>query len=304
MNVSSRFLIITSVSTGLAAVVGASFIYFGIYNVSALAQHTAPVYNMLELALSRSIAVRSDDITTPDLQDFDTLQGLALYEQYCRQCHGAPGLGPDEFSLGMLPAPTAVATFARDRHASEIFWAVKNGIKMTGMPAWDYRLSDQQIWQIVAVIKDIPTLSVSEYTALRTQATEDLVEPVRLVDRDTEGANSSPEKADPVQRGRLALQQYNCVSCHAIPGVVAADNHVGPPLGNMTGQAFVAGVLENTDENLVRWIREPRDIDPNSAMPNLGVSEAHARQMVAYFRSLQEPAEELKHPPPAERNPR
>lgn len=298
---SSRILIATSICTGFAAVAGLMFVYFGVYNVSALAQHTVPVYNMLQIALNRSIAVRSGKIQVPELADVNTLEGLRLYAENCQQCHGAPGVGPTSFSLGMLPAPTAVAKIALDRSPAEIFWSVKNGIKMTGMPAWDYRFDDHQIWQIVAAVEMIDQLTVDEYLALRSQALDTPVDGGSLVDRDTAAADSSPEKTDPVNRGRLALQQYNCSSCHEIPGVVAARNQVGPPLGNVTERAFVAGVLPNTDENLVRWIRFPREIAPDTTMPNLNVSEAHAWQMVAYFRSISEPAEALQHPPPGER---
>lgn len=296
---SSRALLVTSICTGLVAAAGLLFVYLGLYNVSALAQHTKPVYNMLQVALDRSIAVRSGEIQVPDLAEVNVLEGVGLYARHCQQCHGAPGVGPDNFSLGMLPAPTAVAKIAADREPAEIFWSVKNGIKMTGMPAWDYRFDDEQIWTVVAAVDMIGDLTVDDYLALRERA---LGEPRagEWVNRDA-ATPSAPVKEDFVERGRLALQQYNCSACHEIPGVIAAQNQVGPPLDNMTERAFIAGVMANTDENLIRWIRFPREVDPDTTMPNLEVSEAHARDMVAYFRSIAEPEGEPVHPPPGDR---
>jgi cytochrome c1 len=76
------------------------------------------------------------------------------------------------------------------------------------------------------------------------------------------------------------------VSCHDIPGVVGAAIPVGPPLARMGLRSFIGGVLENTPENMVRWLRTPQAFVPDGAMPNLGVSVRDARDMAAYLRSL------------------
>ncbi len=91
------------------------------------------------------------------------------------------------------------------------------------------------------------------------------------------GANGDPE------RGRLALTQYACQSCHKIPGVTGSDVHVGPPLAGLSGRTHIARSLPNTPENLVRWIRDPRQVDPATAMPMMGVSQADAVDMGAYL---------------------
>lgn len=90
-------------------------------------------------------------------------------------------------------------------------------------------------------------------------------------------AGGSPE------RGRQAIERYGCVACHTIPGIPAYGANVGPPLVNMARQAYVAGVLPNTPDHLVRWLRDPPAIDPLTAMPNLGVSQAEAADIAAYL---------------------
>ena len=90
---------------------------------------------------------------------------------------------------------------------------------------------------------------------------------------------------DPV-RGRAAMRAYGCVSCHTIPGVTGAQALVGPSLAGIAERSYIGGVLTNSPENLVRWIRDPRGVDPRTAMPDVGVSERDARDIAGYLYSL------------------
>lgn len=87
-------------------------------------------------------------------------------------------------------------------------------------------------------------------------------------------------------RGPARMRAYGCSSCHTIPGVPGARSEVGPPLGGIGRRMYVAGVLANTPENLVRWIRHPTQVDPNTAMPDMGVTEQDARDIAAYLYTL------------------
>jgi cytochrome c1 len=86
--------------------------------------------------------------------------------------------------------------------------------------------------------------------------------------------------------GKLLLRQFGCGECHRIPGVATAEGTFGPPLTAIGRRLYLAGHLPNTADNLVRWIRAPQSIDPATAMPDLDVGEAHARDMAAYLRTL------------------
>ena len=88
------------------------------------------------------------------------------------------------------------------------------------------------------------------------------------------------------QRGKELVRTYGCVACHAIPGIAHTGSNVGPPLHKMGLRAYVGGVLPNTPEDLVRWLRNPPAVDPRTAMPNLGLSEAEARHVAAYLYTL------------------
>lgn len=276
-----RNFAIAAIVLGLLSAGASLFVYLGVYNISALEQHTLPVYRLLQFAMRRAVAVRND-VVVPDLDQVDWRnRGFLLYQKHCEQCHGGPGVAPQAFSLGMVPAPTAVMALARKRSAADIHWVVTHGIKMTGMPAWEYRLSDEEKWQVVAFVKQVANMTSADYAQLHKQASWSVA--------DRANRNPSPQKTlptNPVETGRIALQQYNCISCHSIPGLTAASHDVGPPLGGITQRAFIAGILPYSDENMVRWIRSPTKMDPKTTMPDLGVTEAHARSMLAYFYSI------------------
>lgn len=88
------------------------------------------------------------------------------------------------------------------------------------------------------------------------------------------------------ERGRTALRRYGCHACHTIPGVPGARGLVGPPLTQMGSRTYVRH-LPNTPENLIRWIRHPKEVHEHTPMPDTGVTEADARDIVAYLYSLQ-----------------
>jgi cytochrome c1 len=103
-------------------------------------------------------------------------------------------------------------------------------------------------------------------------------------DSDT-AATSKTRGGDP-ERGKQAIAYHGCGSCHTIPGVRGADALVGPSLERVGGRAYIGGVLQNNPDNLVRWIVDPPAVDPQTAMPNIHVSEADARDIAGYLYTL------------------
>ena len=90
---------------------------------------------------------------------------------------------------------------------------------------------------------------------------------------------------DPMQ-GRAKIEYYGCGACHTIPGVNGARALVGPELTHFASRVYVAGVLPNSPQNVMRWIRNPKQVDGLTAMPNLNVSEADARDITGYLYTL------------------
>ncbi|WP_343074101.1 c-type cytochrome [Microvirga zambiensis] len=86
--------------------------------------------------------------------------------------------------------------------------------------------------------------------------------------------------------GRRLIRQYGCAGCHTIPGASGAQGKVGPTLDGFAARLYIGGVAANSPDILVRWIEDPRSIDPKTAMPATGISHAEARHVAAYLYSL------------------
>ena len=87
-------------------------------------------------------------------------------------------------------------------------------------------------------------------------------------------------------RGRTAIAARPCGGCHQIPGVTGAQGKVGPSLAGFSGRLYIGGRRNNTPDNLIQWIEDPHQIDPQNAMPPMGVGEAEARDIAAYLETL------------------
>jgi cytochrome c2 len=85
------------------------------------------------------------------------------------------------------------------------------------------------------------------------------------------------------ERGAHLIDYYGCDACHTIPGIRSPRATVGPPLYQWPERAYIAGVMPNTQDNLVRWLMSPQSISPSTAMPDLGLTEAEARDISAYL---------------------
>lgn len=88
------------------------------------------------------------------------------------------------------------------------------------------------------------------------------------------------------ERGRALIQRYECGVCHRIDGVRGAHGVVGPPLDDYAQRVLLAGMTPNVPRTLVPWLMNPPAMDPDTAMPDLGISEAEAKDMATYLYTL------------------
>ena len=157
----------------LAGVAGA-FIYTGLYNIGADAPHSRFVYGTLETLRDRAIAHHARDVVVPaDLGDPKRIAtGAGLYAEMCSSCHLAPGMEKTEISQGLYPQAPELAR-ASDLSPGEMFWTIKHGVKLSAMPAWGRTHSDTLIWDMVAFVRTLPTLSAAQYQAAVKSAPAD-----------------------------------------------------------------------------------------------------------------------------------
>jgi cytochrome c2 len=85
------------------------------------------------------------------------------------------------------------------------------------------------------------------------------------------------------ERAPAVMRTYGCAGCHTIPGVSGADGKVGGSLSGLRRRVYVAGVLNNTPDNLARWIALPPTFSAGTAMPETGISKTEARDVAAYL---------------------
>jgi mono/diheme cytochrome c family protein len=275
----ARLTLVVGILIVLAAAGAATLVYSGWYSVAATEQHLRPTYAVLEIGLRRSVERHASGIETPPLDSAQARErGFACFKAHCAQCHGAPGVARADFAQGLLPVPSSLSQAAHDWSPPQLYWITRYGVKMTGMPAWEYRLDDEALWSVVAFLQVLPLLSAPEYSRLAGSIPDS-----RCADRAAEPLRAANGDA---QRGRVAIQQYGCTACHRIPGIVGANAHTGPPLTHMGSRKYIAGVLPYSFENLVRWLLDPQAISPHTAMPDTRLTEVDARDIAAYLERL------------------
>jgi mono/diheme cytochrome c family protein len=273
-------VVATILTMTVLAVLGiALFVVSGMYNVTATKEDPAPIYHLVHLAMHRSIKVRADDIHVPDLDDPARIsRGFALFHDNCVQCHGAPGVAPEPFTFGMRPLAPPLNVPARDVPAAQIYWVVKNGIKMTAMPAWERRLDERSMWDVTAFVKHLPELSPADYRQRANALAPGDGRP-RL-------PNAVAARPGNPEAGRRAVEAYLCVTCHKVPGIAGGNNTVGPPLAGIATRQYIGGTLPNTPDNMLQWLRDPQKVKPGSAMPKLEIDEQDLRDMTAFLYTL------------------
>ncbi len=143
------------------------FIYMGKYDIAATKPHTKITEFILDIATEKSIRSHAAGITVPSLDDESMIKtGFDHYKEMCVGCHGAPGVKPSELAEGLYPEPPELEDEIEDFSSEELYWITKNGIKMTGMPAFGPTHTEEELWSIVAFLKKLPDLTPEEYKAM------------------------------------------------------------------------------------------------------------------------------------------
>lgn len=150
-------------------IVGLIAMYSGMFNVSILERPSGFTQWVLSTTMERSVKSRAGDIEVPDLSSEAMItEGAEHYMGMCRGCHGDPGRERSVMAKALEPVPPHLyeKEEIEEWSPAEQFWIIKNGIMMTGMPAWGASHSDEEIWNIVAFLRKLPEMSAEEYQQL------------------------------------------------------------------------------------------------------------------------------------------
>jgi cytochrome c553 len=259
-------LILAWAAAGLAAVVlGVLLIaWSGVYNVAASRGHWAIVDWFLAFGMRNSVELRATTIEAPPLGSPDLVRlGAGHFHSGCAFCHGAPGLPVSPIAHQMLPAPPDLTTSMRPWTDAELFWIVKHGIKYTGMPGWVALERDDEIWAVVAFLKQVPKIDAAHYRDLAMGSVE--------LHRET------GKKLATVDTNRQAAGA--CARCHG-------SGDTGP------GSSLVPVLHGQRPEFLLRALREYAEGARRSGFMQplaAGLDAREMRRLAEYYASLPRP---------------
>jgi mono/diheme cytochrome c family protein len=154
----------------LAAVVvvgGMFYVHSGLYDVAANNGSRGFVDQIAHQMADSSVEHHAAGIQAPPLGDPAQMKvGADHYQEMCVTCHGAPGIKMSEIGAGLNPSPPNLIRSTRHMSPAEVYWVVKNGIRMTGMPAFGPTHDESTLWAITAFVKQLPTMTPQQYQAL------------------------------------------------------------------------------------------------------------------------------------------
>ena len=103
------------------------------------------------MALNAAMAKEADQPSPLPADEPNLLAGARVYQVQCAVCHGQLGQPESAISKGMFPHPPQLLPPKKgvtDDPVGEIYWKVKNGIRLTGMPGYIGNLTDSEMWQV------------------------------------------------------------------------------------------------------------------------------------------------------------
>lgn len=176
IGVGNRKTLLTGVAIGagallvVAAIVGLIVVYAGAYNVAASEGHTAFGRWALDTTMHNSVEGRAENIAAPPLTAQMVRAGARPYKAMCQHCHAGPGVQRAGWAEGLLPTPPHLTKAATEWQPNELFWIVKHGIKMSGMPSFGETHDDAALWNLVASVNALPAMPAEQYAAMGNAA--------------------------------------------------------------------------------------------------------------------------------------
>ena len=148
----------------IAPLGGFAFIKSGIYDVGSSSPHTEFTEWMTHETMIHSARSHAKGISAPaSVSEAQARRGFCSYEVHCVACHGAPAVPRERWVSGIEPSPPYLLDTTHRWKPRELFWIAKNGIKMTGMPAWRNTMSDAEIWDVVGFLEAMSKLNPQVY---------------------------------------------------------------------------------------------------------------------------------------------
>ncbi len=153
----------------ILAVAGLIVVWTGAFQVAASVPHSAFGRWIFDTTFENSVARQAKGDDPPAFTPAMISDGAGEFKETCQDCHGGVGVKPDGWTKGMLPNPPDLSKAAKSLTPAEVFWIVKHGVKMTGMPSFGVKANDHKLWDIAAFVKSLPTMSAAQYAGYKAE---------------------------------------------------------------------------------------------------------------------------------------
>lgn len=216
---------------------------------------------MATMAKDVAIPIQAKDRQNPLPRSQEVVQeGQVIFGQACALCHGANARAQTELGRAMYPpAIDLTSPHVRSWSDAELFWIIQNGIRMTGMPAWRGRISEEDTWKLIHFLRNLP-----EVAAQQPSPPEDIA------------LGKETKQQELIAHGRLLYRQEGCFMCHQLDG---EGGTVGPDL-------TIEGTRGRSDEWLIGHFKDPPAYTKGSIMPSFkNLTEAQLHALVVFLQN-------------------
>jgi len=146
----------------------------GLMPVSADGNHSRLEARIMPAVLHASIVRHASAEKNPVPLNEDTLKaGVDTYKAMCARCHSTPDGEASVYGQSFYPPAPKLPEGMSQYTDSQLFWVIKHGIRNTGMPGWGSMLSDEEIWQVVSLLKnsqDLPPSVEAEWSTSKAKS--------------------------------------------------------------------------------------------------------------------------------------
>jgi mono/diheme cytochrome c family protein len=224
---------------------------------TALANAAKDVVIPLEAGMMKNPLPETDEVVS---------EGRQVFLESCALCHGQDGRGETYIGRGMYP-PAMDMNSPHVQHWSDadLFWIIRNGVRLTGMPSWMSSISENDTWKLARFIHSLPRLNAAAASAaVQSQAQ----------------AADQPPRMDPVKYGKTLYKQEGCFTCHQLNGEGGA---VGPDL-------TTEGTRGRNEQWLAGHFKDPPAFSPGSIMPPFtNLTEDQLKALTAFLQNQKGP---------------
>ena len=247
----------------LAASGGVLVAWSGLYSVAASEGHWVIIDRFLRFGMMNSVETHAPDVEPPPFDDADLIRlGAAHYYAGCAYCHGAPGSSITPVAQHMLPAPPDLTSHVSLWTDQELFWLVKHGLKYTGMPGWPVQDRDDEVWAVVAFLRQMPDMTQQTYRGLALAEVE-----------------AEPQGGEEIARGSAPDAVSACARCHG--------DETGPPKSELV--PVLHGQPRDMLENALRDYLSGERSSGIMQTAASGLSSDEVAELAAYYAGLEPP---------------